>query len=224
MLSTIPLCWKKQLQSTFEQPYFKHIIEFLDQEIQNNQIIYPAIKDIFNAFTLTPFNQIKVVLLGQDPYHNQGQAHGLSFSVPKGIKPPPSLINIFKEMNNTLPYTMPTNHGNLTPWATQGVLLLNSVLTVRANQPASHAKIGWTMFTDTVIKKISAEKTGVVFLLWGKYAQQKKALIDANKHYILTAAHPSPFSAYNGFFGCNHFLQTNDLLSAQGIPTINWAL
>jgi uracil-DNA glycosylase len=224
MLATIPPCWKEKLQTEFEQPYFKNIITFLNQEKTNQQIVYPIENDLFNAFKFTAFNQIKVVILGQDPYHNVGQAHGLSFSVPNGIKPPPSLINIYKEINNTLCCTMPTNNGNLTAWATQGVLLLNSVLTVRANEPASHAKIGWINFTDAVIKKISTEKTGVIFLLWGKFAQQKKDLIDTKKHYILTAAHPSPFSAYNGFFGCNHFLQTNELLSAQGLPSINWAL
>lgn len=224
MLATIPPCWKEKLQTEFEQPYFENIIAYLNQEKANHQIVYPIESDLFNAFKLTPFNQIKVVILGQDPYHNPKQAHGLSFSVPNGIKPPPSLVNIYKEISSSLHYAMPLHIGNLMPWAAQGVLLLNSVLTVRANQPASHAKIGWINFTDAVIKKISTEKAGVIFLLWGKFAQQKKALIDTKKHHILIAAHPSPFSAHNGFFGCNHFLQTNELLSAQGLSSINWAL
>jgi uracil-DNA glycosylase len=224
MLATIPPCWKDKLLTEFEQPYFENIIAYLNQEKANHQIVYPIESDVFNALKLTPFNEIKVVILGQDPYHNPNQAHGLSFSVPNGIKPPPSLVNIFKEISNSMQCIMPLQNGNLIPWATQGVMLLNSVLTVRANQPASHAKIGWMIFTDAIIKKISTEKTGVIFLLWGKFAQQKKALIDTTKHHILIAAHPSPFSAYNGFFGCNHFLQTNELLSAQGLPSINWAL
>ena len=162
-----------------------------------------------------------MVLLGQDPYHGSGQAMGLSFSVPKGVKPPPSLVNIFKELKSDIGLPIPTN-GDLTPWAKQGVLLLNAVLTVRENEPASHAKIGWMHFTDAVIKKISDEKKGIVFLLWGKFAEQKQILIDETKHFVLKAAHPSPFSADKGFFGCKHFSKTNELLAKQGLQVIDW--
>jgi uracil-DNA glycosylase len=162
-----------------------------------------------------------VVILGQDPYHGSGQAMGLSFSVPKGVKPPPSLVNIFKELKSDIGLPIPTS-GDLTPWAKQGVLLLNAVLTVRENEPASHAKIGWMHFTDAVIQKISDEKKGVVFLLWGKFAEQKQVLIDETKHFVLKAAHPSPFSADKGFFGCKHFSKTNELLAKQGIQVIDW--
>ena len=162
-----------------------------------------------------------MVILGQDPYHGSGQAMGLSFSVPKGVKPPPSLVNIFKELKSDIGLPIPTN-GDLTPWAKQGVLLLNAVLTVRENEPASHAKIGWMHFTDAVIKKISDEKKGIVFLLWGKFAEQKQILIDETKHFVLKAAHPSPFSADKGFFGCKHFSKTNELLAKQGLQVIDW--
>jgi uracil-DNA glycosylase len=161
------------------------------------------------------------VILGQDPYHGSGQAMGLSFSVPKGVKPPPSLVNIFKELKSDIGLPIPTQ-GDLTPWAKQGVLLLNAVLTVRENEPASHAKIGWMHFTDAVIRKISDEKKGVVFLLWGKFAEQKQTLIDETKHFVLKAAHPSPFSADKGFFGCKHFSKTNELLAKQGLQVIDW--
>ena len=162
-----------------------------------------------------------MVILGQDPYHGSGQAMGLSFSVPKGVKPPPSLVNIFKELKSDIGLPIPTN-GDLTPWAKQGVLLLNAVLTVRENEPASHAKIGWMDFTDAVIKKLSDEKKGIVFLLWGKFAEQKQILIDETKHFVLKAAHPSPFSADKGFFGCKHFSKTNELLAKQGLQVIDW--
>jgi uracil-DNA glycosylase len=166
---------------------------------------------------------VKVVLLGQDPYHGKGQAHGLSFSVPEGVKPPPSLMNIFKEMHDDIGIPFPS-HGNLTNWAKQGVLLLNASLSVRENEPLSHSAIGWTLFTDSVINKISNEKKNVVFLLWGKYAQQKQELIDETKHLVLKAAHPSPFSAYSGFFGCRHFSKTNEYLVKNGIDPIDWSL
>ena len=182
---------------------------------------YDSGNAIFNAFNQTPFNKVKVVILGQDPYHGSGQAMGLSFSVPKGVKPPPSLVNIFKELKSDIGLPIPTQ-GDLTPWAKQGVLLLNAVLTVRENEPASHAKIGWMHFTDAVIRKISDEKKGVVFLLWGKFAEQKQTLIDETKHFVLKAAHPSPFSADKGFFGCKHFSKTNELLAKQGLQVINW--
>ena len=215
--------WKEKLQSEFTKPYFLQIVSHLKTERSTNAIIYPSGKLIFNAFKQTPFNNVKVVILGQDPYHGPNQAMGLSFSVPEEVKPPPSLINIFKELNKDIGMEIPKT-GNLTAWAKQGVLLLNAVLTVRANEPASHSKIGWMNFTDAVIKKISDEKKGIVFLLWGRFAQEKQILIDELKHYALKAAHPSPFSADKGFFGCKHFSRTNELLIKQGIQPIDWKL
>ncbi|HTB53388.1 MAG TPA: uracil-DNA glycosylase [Ferruginibacter sp.] len=220
----IEASWKEVLKDEFRKPYFLEIVTFLKTEKAIGKTIYPPGPLIFNAFKDTPFSKVKVVILGQDPYHGAGQAHGLSFSVPAGIKPPPSLVNIYKEIQNDLGMKMPLDYGDLTQWATQGVLLLNAVLTVRANEPASHAKIGWMDFTDEVIKKISDEKNGVIFLLWGKFAHQKQSLIDETKHFVLKAAHPSPFSAHNGFFGCKHFSQTNHLLSKQRLEAIDWKL
>ncbi len=216
--------WNEVLKSEFTKSYFLEIVTFLKIEKNAGKIIYPPGPLIFNAFNHTPFNKVKVVILGQDPYHNPGQAHGLSFSVPAGIKPPPSLVNIFKEIQKDLGIAMPEGYGNLTRWADQGVLLLNAILTVRANEPASNAKIGWMNFTDTVITKISDEKKGIIFLLWGKFAQEKQILIDETKHFVLKAAHPSPFSADKGFFGCKHFSKTNELLTDQGLTPINWKL
>lgn len=216
--------WKKILQAEFSKAYFLELATYLRAEKNAGKVIYPPGPHIFNAFHLTPFEKVKVVILGQDPYHNPGQAHGLSFSVLPGIKPPPSLVNIFKEMKTDLGITMPPNMGDLSHWAAQGVLLLNAVLTVRANEPASHAKLGWMTFTDAVISKISAEKKGVVFLLWGKFAQDKQVLIDETRHFVLKAAHPSPFSADKGFFGCRHFSKTNALLTQQGWTPIDWTL
>lgn len=213
--------WKQILESEFSKTYFQQIVTFLKVERAQNKVIYPPGQLIFNAFNTTPFHKVKVVILGQDPYHGPGQAHGLSFSVPAGIKPPPSLINIFKELRTDVGMHIPST-GNLTGWANQGVLLLNAVLTVRAGEPASHAMLGWTEFTNTVIQKLSNERTGIVFLLWGKYAQEKQALIDETKHFVLKAAHPSPFSADKGFFGCRHFSKTNELLAKQGFEPINW--
>lgn len=213
--------WKQILESEFSKTYFQQIVTFLKVERAQNKVIYPSGQLIFNAFNTTPFHKVKVVILGQDPYHGPGQAHGLSFSVPAGIKPPPSLINIFKELRSDVGMHIPST-GNLTGWANQGVLLLNAVLTVRAGEPASHAMLGWTEFTNTVIQKLSNERTGIVFLLWGKYAQEKQALIDETKHFVLKAAHPSPFSADKGFFGCRHFSKTNELLAKQGYEPINW--
>ena len=215
--------WKKVLKEEFEKPYFQHIITFLKAEKATGKIIYPPGPLIFNAFKQTPFDKLKVVLLGQDPYHNKGQAHGLSFSVPDGVPKPPSLVNIFKELHNDLGIKIPES-GNLEKWARQGVLLLNASLTVRQNEPGSHAKIGWLQFTDSVIRKISDEKEGIVFLLWGKFAQEKQALIDETKHFVLKAAHPSPYSANNGFFGCRHFSMTNELLMKQHKSPIDWKL
>ena len=213
--------WKQILGSEFSKTYFQQIVTFLKVERAQNKMIYPPGQLIFNAFNTTPFHKVKVVIIGQDPYHGPGQAHGLSFSVPAGIKPPPSLINIFKELRTDVGMHIPST-GNLTGWANQGVLLLNAVLTVRAGEPASHAMLGWTEFTNTVIQKLSNERTGIVFLLWGKYAQEKQALIDETKHFVLKAAHPSPFSADKGFFGCRHFSKTNELLAKQGFEPINW--
>lgn len=215
--------WKKLLKKEFEQPYFEQMALHLKTEKQQGKIIYPPGAFIFNAFNSTPIDQVKVVILGQDPYHGAGQAHGLCFSVQTRVPPPPSLINIFKELNEDLGVAIPS-HGNLSAWATQGVFLLNASLTVRAGEPMSHSKIGWAQFTDNVIKKISTEKTKVVFLLWGKFAQEKKVLIDESKHCILKAAHPSPLSAHAGFFGCRHFSKTNEYLVSKGIDPVNWSL
>ena len=215
--------WKEVLKDEFNKEYFQHIVTFIKTEKATGKIIYPPGPLIFNAFKQTPFSKVKVVILGQDPYHNKGQAHGLSFSVPDGIAKPPSLINIFKELKNDLGIEMPQN-GNLEKWASQGVLLLNASLTVRQNEPGSHAKIGWLQFTDQVIKKISDLKEGIIFLLWGKFAQEKQSLIDETKHFVLKAAHPSPFSADKGFFGCKHFSKTNDLLMKQQKSPIDWKL
>jgi uracil-DNA glycosylase len=214
--------WKEVLASEFGNSYFMDLKEFLTEE-KTKYAVFPPGSKIFNAFELTPFNQVKVVILGQDPYHGPGQAHGLCFSVPQGIVPPPSLVNIFKEIEKDLGIPIPSG-GNLEKWARQGVLLLNATLTVRANQPGSHQKRGWENFTHAVISKLSEKRVGVIFLLWGKFAQEKEALIDTNKHYILKAAHPSPFSAYNGFFGCRHFSKTNEILRKHGLQEINWDL
>ncbi len=213
--------WKQVLKEEFSQPYFEQIVGFLKTEKATGKIIYPPGQLIFNAFEKTPFDKVKVVLLGQDPYHNPGQAHGLSFSVPKGVAMPPSLINIFKEIKTDLGISLPP-HGDLEKWAEQGVLLLNATLTVRRNEPGSHSKIGWLIFTNAVIQKVSDEKQNVVFILWGKFAQEKQALIDETKHAVLKAAHPSPFSADKGFFGCKHFSKTNAYLTQHGIDPIDW--
>ncbi|MFN8251285.1 MAG: uracil-DNA glycosylase [Ferruginibacter sp.] len=216
--------WKEVLKHEFTKPYFQQVVTFLKTEKAAGKTIYPPGALIFNAFNQTPFSKVKVVIIGQDPYHGPGQAHGLSFSVPNGIKPPPSLVNIFKEIQSDIGVAMPQGYGNLTKWAEQGVLLLNAALTVRANEPFSHANFGWADFTNGVIQKISDEKKGIVFLLWGKFAQDKQLLIDETKHFVLKAAHPSPFSADKGFFGCKHFSKTNELLVKQGLAPIDWKL
>ena len=213
--------WKKVLEPEFHKQYFQQIVTFLKVEKAQGKTIYPPGPLIFNAFNKTPFSNVKVVLLGQDPYHGQGQAQGLSFSVPAGVKPPPSLVNIFKELQQDIGMPIPET-GDLTKWAEQGVLLLNAVLTVRPGEPASHAKMGWAEFTNAVIEKISAEKEGVVFLLWGKYAQEKQLLIDETKHFVLKSAHPSPLSAHNGFFGCKHFSKANEYLKIHSKKPISW--
>ncbi len=215
--------WKEVLKDEFPLDYFQQIVMFLKTEKSAGRLIFPPGGYIFNAFEKTPFEKVKVVLLGQDPYHNKGQAHGLSFSVPDGIAFPPSLMNIFKELKNDVGLEIPKS-GNLEPWATQGILLLNASLTVRAHEPGSHSKIGWLQFTDKVISKISELNNGIIFLLWGRFAHQKQMIIDETKHFVLKAAHPSPFSADKGFFGCRHFSKTNDLLVSQNKSPINWKL
>lgn len=214
--------WDEILFDVFNSKQYTELREFLKKEY-STQKIFPSMYDIFNSMKRTDFDDVKVVLLGQDPYHNDRQAMGLSFSVPNGIEVPPSLVNIYKEINLELGIP-PKKHGNLTGWAEQGVLLLNTVLTVRAHQANSHKGKGWEFFTDSIIKKISENKNGVVFLLWGANARSKKPLIDQNKHLILETVHPSPLSAYNGFFGCGHFVKTNEYLLKQGKTPIDWSL
>lgn len=215
--------WKQLLKDEFNKPYFQQIALHLKTEKNQGKIIYPPGPLIFNAFDTTPIDKVKAVILGQDPYHGPKQAHGLCFSVQNGVPPPPSLVNMYKELHEDVGLHIP-NHGNLTAWARQGVFLLNASLTVRAGEPMSHAKIGWADFTNTVIQKISDAKQHVVFMLWGKFAQDKRTLIDESKHLILRAAHPSPLSAHNGFFGCKHFSKANQYLVSKGIEPINWQL
>ena len=216
--------WKQVLKEEFEKPYFDQIVNFLKTERAAGKTTFPSGPNIFNAFNKTPFDKVKVVILGQDPYHGFGQAHGLSFSVLPGLKIPPSLQNIFKEIKADIGVENPPNFGDLTHWAEQGILLLNAALTVRDGEPMSHAKIGWAQFTDAVIKTISDKKENVIFLLWGKFAQDKQVLINTDSHYILKAAHPSPLSAHNGFFGCKHFSKTNEILVKHGENPIDWKL
>lgn len=215
--------WKEVLQPEFDKPYFAGLSAFLHHEKESGVTIYPPAGKIFNAFELTPFNKVRVVILGQDPYHNPGQAEGLSFSVPPGIATPPSLVNIYKEISNDLGVDMSHKNGSLAGWAHQGVFLLNAILTVRASQAASHSRIGWETFTDAVIKTISDRKEGVVFLLWGNFARNKRELIDTTKHHVLEAAHPSPL-ARGAFFGCRHFSKTNNILINNGQQPIDWTL
>jgi uracil-DNA glycosylase len=219
----IEASWKEKLKHEFAQPYFANIVKHLKTEREQKKIIYPPGQMIFNAFNSTPFDRVKVLILGQDPYHGPGQAHGLCFSVQPGVPPPPSLVNIFKELQTDIGMERPAN-GDLSKWAAEGVFLLNASLTVRAAEPMSHAKIGWAQFTDAVIRTIAEEKQNVVFLLWGKFAQEKAAFIDPSKHLILKAAHPSPLSAHAGFLGCRHFSKTNDYLMEKGITPVDWKL
>lgn len=213
--------WKEVLKEEFNKPYFQQIAQHLKTEKLQGKTIFPPGPLIFNAFDTTPLDKLKVVILGQDPYHGPRQAHGLCFSVQNGVAPPPSLINIFKELEEDLGIHIP-NHGNLTHWAQQGVFLLNASLTVRSGEPMSHARIGWSIFTDTVIKKISDEKEHVVFILWGKFAQEKRALIDESKHLVIRSAHPSPLSAHAGFFGSKPFSKANAFLMSKGIDPVDW--
>ncbi len=212
--------WKEQLKDEFFKPYFHLLKEFLSDE-KKSYTVYPPGKQIFSAFEHTPFDKVKVVILGQDPYHGPGQAHGLCFSVPSGVPPPPSLINIFKELRTDLGIPFP-GHGNLTHWADQGVLLLNATLTVRANHAGSHQKKGWESFTDKAIELLATKRSNLVFILWGNYAQQKCIMINPHKHLILKSVHPSPLSAARGFFGCKHFSKTNEYLLKNNIEPINW--
>ena len=222
MTPKIDPSWLSVLQPQFEAPYFAELKNFLVAE-RAQYTCYPRGNNIFAAFDHTPFDRVKVVILGQDPYHEPGQAMGLCFSVPAGIAVPPSLVNIIKEINADLGTNIPLTHGDLSGWADQGVLLLNATLTVRAHQAGSHQRHGWETFTDAAIRELSARRQGIVFLLWGSYAIAKAQYIDRSKHHILTAPHPSPLSAYRGFFGCRHFSQANNLLQQQGQTPINWA-
>ena len=215
--------WKTALAGEFEKPYMQQLRMFLKQEQQTYRV-FPPNKLIFNAFHHTPFDQVKVVILGQDPYHNIGQAHGLSFSVPPGIDIPPSLRNMYKELSTDIPGFQIPAHGDLTAWAERGVLLLNATLTVRAHTAGSHQNKGWELFTDKAISALSQQREGIVFLLWGRYAKNKAAIIDHRKHLILTAAHPSPLSAHNGFFGCRHFSKANAYLINNGKEPVNWQI
>ena len=215
--------WKKALAAEFGQPYFAAIKQFLQKERAEGQTIFPPGKLIFNAFNTTPFDEVKVVIIGQDPYHGPGQAHGLSFSVPDGITPPPSLVNIYKELHTDLGLPIPRT-GNLTHWAKQGVLLLNAILTVRANQAASHREKGWEKFTDAAIHRLNRDRDGLVFMLWGSYAQKKGAMIDRGRHLVLKAPHPSPLSAHSGWFGSKHFSQANTYLQSNNQDPIDWSV
>jgi len=214
--------WKRVLAPEFEKPYFQALVQQLHAEKRAGRTIYPPGPLIFNAFALTPFDKVKVVILGQDPYHGPGQAEGLSFSVPPGMAIPPSLVNIYKEIETDLGVQLHKD-GSLRGWAQQGVFLLNAALTVRAGQPTSHSRIGWTEFTDAVIRTLSDQRTGLVFLLWGNYARSKKELIDTTRHTVLEAAHPSPL-ARGAFFGCRHFSRTNQILESEGKKPIDWTL
>jgi uracil-DNA glycosylase len=223
MNTTLPASWQTAIGGEFEKPYFAALRAFVDEERAAHEV-YPSDEDVFNALRLTPYDDVKVFLLGQDPYHDTGQAHGLSFSVLPGIKPPPSLANIYKELKEDIPGFVAPKHGYLASWAEQGVLLLNAVLTVRAHTPNSHKAKGWETFTDAVIKAVSAGEKPVVFVLWGGYAQKKLPLIDTSKHIVIQTAHPSPLSARAGFFGSKCFSRINEALEQQGKTPIDWQL
>jgi uracil-DNA glycosylase len=218
----IPESWLPALGGEQEKPYYQELYRFVGEE-RHKYPVYPPGNDVFNALRYTPYEQVRVMIIGQDPYHEEGQAHGLAFSVRPGVPAPPSLLNIFKELHSDIGFRIP-NHGCLLPWAEQGVLLLNAVLTVRAHQANSHQGKGWETFTDTVLQAVNQKDTPVVFLLWGSYAQRKAELIDSQRHIILKAPHPSPLSASRGFFGCRHFSRANAALQATGLPPIDWQL
>lgn len=222
MQINIPQSWHEHLNDEFKKPYFQELSRFVDEE-RKRYTVFPPEEDMFSALRLTPYENVNVLLLGQDPYHDDNQAHGLCFSVRPGIKPPPSLINIFKELHNDVGFQLP-NNGYLVPWAKQGILLLNAVLTVRAHSPNSHKNHGWEIFTDAIIRAVSAKESPVVFVLWGGYAQKKRNLIDTSRHTIVQSAHPSPLSARNGFFGSRPFSAINKALREAGKPEINWQL
>ncbi|NOI56805.1 uracil-DNA glycosylase [Vibrio coralliilyticus] len=220
----LSLTWQDVIGAEKQQDYFQQTLNFVESERASGKAIFPPAKDVFNAFRATEFNDVKVVILGQDPYHGPRQAHGLCFSVLPGIKTPPSLVNMYKELAQDIDGFQIPAHGYLQSWAEQGVLLLNTVLTVEQGKAHSHAKTGWETFTDKVIEAVNQHQSGVVFLLWGSHAQKKGRFIDRNKHHVLAAPHPSPLSAHRGFFGCRHFSQTNQILNAQGKATIDWHL
>ncbi|HVK02181.1 MAG TPA: uracil-DNA glycosylase [Armatimonadaceae bacterium] len=220
---SLPESWRRVLAPEFEKPYFKELTRFVDAE-REAHAVFPPEADVFNALRLTPYEQVRVFVVGQDPYHDDGQAHGLAFSVRPGVRFPPSLVNIFKELKSDVGVEPPKNDGSLEPWARQGVLLLNTVLTVRAHQPASHKGRGWETFTDAVLKAVNDKPDPVVFVLWGGHAQKKLPLIDAEKHAVLASAHPSPLSARSGFFGSKPFSKINAALEANGTPPIDWSL
>ncbi|MCB0333308.1 MAG: uracil-DNA glycosylase [Bdellovibrionales bacterium] len=215
--------WKSVLSEEKASPYFQELLTFVEHERAGGKTIYPKNSEIFQALSLTPFEEVRVVILGQDPYHGPNQAHGLCFSVQRGIPAPPSLKNMFRELEDDIGFTVPS-HGNLEYWAKQGVLLLNAVLTVQAHNAGSHANRGWERFTDSIISQLNTYRSGLVFLLWGSYAQKKGQFIDRSKHTVLKAPHPSPLSAHRGFFGCKHFSQTNEILTSQGQEPIDWQL
>ena len=221
-MSMITNDWLDEIQGEFKKPYYRELYQFVRDEY-SKAVIYPPADDIFNAMHFTPLSKVKVLLLGQDPYHNVGQAHGLCFSVKKGVDIPPSLVNIYKELHDDLGCTIP-NHGCLTKWAEQGVLMLNTVLTVRAHQANSHRGIGWEEFTDAAIMALNSQNRPIVFILWGAPAQRKASMLNNPNHLILKAPHPSPLSAYRGFFGCKHFSQTNEFLKANGLEPIDWQI
>jgi len=216
--------WQQILEEEFDKDYMINLRSFLQIRLKEGHTIFPPKSLIFNAFNHTPFEKVKVVIIGQDPYHGANQAHGLAFSVQKGVKLPPSLKNIFNELQSEYTDFKYPDHGDLSQWADQGVLLLNATLTVEESNPGSHQNRGWEIFTNKVIQLLSEKRSGIIFLLWGKYAQAKSNLINKEKHIVLTAAHPSPFSAHNGFFGCNHFIKTNEILFQNGQKAINWQI
>lgn len=221
---TQSLTWHEVIGAEKEQAYFQQTLQFVEAERQSGKVIFPPAKDVFNAFRFTEFNQVKVVMLGQDPYHGPNQAHGLCFSVLPGVRTPPSLVNIYKEMTQDIPGFVTPTHGYLKQWADQGVLLLNTVLTVEQGKAHSHANTGWEQFTDKVIDALNQHGEGIVFLLWGAHAQKKGRMIDTQRHYVLKAPHPSPLSAHRGFLGCRHFSQTNQILQQQGKDPIDWQI
>lgn len=222
-VSTIPPEWNRFLNCEYNKEYFKGLKKFISSEFSNGKTIYPSVENVFTAFQVTPLKSVKVVIIGQDPYHGEGQAHGLSFSVPSGVKLPPSLRNIYKELNSDLGGERSSLDGDLSSWAKQGVLLLNSVLTVESGKAGSHQKKGWEIFTDKVVEVLNNECSGIIFMLWGAQAHKKGSKIDEDKHFVLRSTHPSPLSSYRGFFGCKHFSKANSILEKEGKKIIDWS-